>query len=128
MRLRTFATGLSKNFTVPWEAWTSPREAFNVVDLPEPLRPTIQVLWPVGACRLKPSIALTPREGTCHCSTRSTSVVMIASFATLVAWAASDGFGSSILCSNAVFANCLVGDYVKRRRKQTVCSSQRNFV
>src|SRR5699024_3680931 len=127
MRLRTFATGLSKNFTVPWEAWTSPREAFNVVDLPEPLGPTIQVIWPVGACRLKPSMALTPRYDTCNFSIRSTSVVMIGSFATLVAWTASDGFGTSILCSNAVFANYLVGDYVKRRCKQTLCSSQRTF-
>src|SRR5699024_4507448 len=83
MRLRTFATGLSKNFTVPWDAWTSPREAFNVVDLPEPLGPTIQVIWPVGGCRLKPSMALTPRSDTCNFSISSTSVVMIGSFATL---------------------------------------------
>src|SRR5699024_12369232 len=43
------------------------------------------------------------------------------------AWTASDGFGTSILCSNAVFANYLVGDYVKRRCNQTLCSSQRTF-
>src|SRR5699024_7287280 len=76
-----------------------PRAAFSVVDLPEPLGPTMHVIVPAGTEMLRSSTALTPRYDTCKLSIVNTSAVTGGPFTSGVAVTTSQGAVYRILRS-----------------------------